>query len=705
MASADEEFVERQRRLGFGVTPVLPPEPSTAQVASMEELRRLDAEREAIEKRNDPYRWRESLPSERERTGALEAAGRGFAQEATLGLQDEASGVLGAALTKLDPLGILPPSERRRSFAEVAKEIRDEERKAAKQAREDQPGAYLASGAGGALLTSALGGAKGTGYLARGARALFAPAHAGGGALASGAKAALRAAPASAISAAGHSEADTAGGLARDIGLGAVAGSLASGAVTAIGAAAAKQIEKARRDAVLAGGTITQRRAIQGDKPEAGIAEFIAREKDLARAAARDPTGQRAAELAASKLDDMAPRIKAVADDILAQDARREARQTILRNATARDKLSIAGRDGKKLDSFLIKHSDLADLSVDPASAAEAARGKVTALHDGVVPAYDMLEKMGEGTGLTDVLKSIDAVAKKYDRPGQSSMRKAIEEYGAEFAQRYRGANVDRLGKSYIPIKEMRQIITDDLNKAFRGNVMDPTAAAEMRTELAFAVKDAFDASLEKGLAKRVPFSKKTVADATGLSLDKIKDANREMNQLIAFERTMQRRAMSGAGRAPRPGIDYDAAIDLVAERGKGETAELARRARAIRAFREIQANRAQRATTTGVASSIKGAAKKAIAAAPRALGALELAGRERGLRGGVARVTGEGLGHEARGVAIGSVLSPGAVAPVAGETVAPREDAEEIPPEPPTDAFIGEGNVPPEPPTDAFMR
>jgi len=197
------------------------------------------------------------------KTSSLEAAARGAKQSASLGFSDEGSGLVDALLSKTGTLltGGAPNPYADKSFSEVYKSGRDEERQADVKAREDSPGSFLAGSVAGGLATPSLG-------------AGIAPI-AGLGALAG----------------LGGSESSNIAGMAKDTALGGALGGLAGGAVKGAGALkdmASKGLrEGAEGMAVLATGA-TGKQA-QAFAPETGarlldegLLSFGSKAKDLA---------------------------------------------------------------------------------------------------------------------------------------------------------------------------------------------------------------------------------------------------------------------------------------------------------------------------------------------------------------------------------------------------------------------------------------
>lgn len=93
------------------------------------------------------------------KTSSLEAAARGAKQSASLGFSDEGSGLVDALLSKTGTLltGGAPNPYADKSFSEVYKSGRDEERQADVKARKDSPGSFLAGSVAGGLATPSLG--------------------------------------------------------------------------------------------------------------------------------------------------------------------------------------------------------------------------------------------------------------------------------------------------------------------------------------------------------------------------------------------------------------------------------------------------------------------------------------------------------------------------------------------------------------------
>lgn len=339
---------------------------------------------------------------------ASTAAGRGLVQGLTAGFGDEL-----VALATMDP--------HNRDVLGSYRSRRDAERAVNTRAKEQQGGAYLAGEIGGGLISSAIG----PGRLAAGVgvKALSGAARVGMGA--------ARGAGAGAVYGLGQSEADTLGGMAADVGSGALGGAVLGGALPAAGIAG----RAVGRGAKKATGAV-------GGKVGKAFSAEAAAERNATRLT-RD-----AAEGAKSNLFDN-----------IAQDKDRFAR-------------------------VLTEEGITPKLARDPRAFSDAIAPKLREAGKDIGDVIEALDAGTNGTEARQVLQALNGLRSKYAaNPGTRTQERAIAKVMKAVKEDFGS------GRDKVTFRQLQRFRTG-LGKGTFSNKVDPSVQAELKQEIYGAVSD-----------------------------------------------------------------------------------------------------------------------------------------------------------------------------------------------------------------------
>ncbi len=589
----------------------------------------------------------------------------GLGQGATLGFGEEIAASLEATGTWLGDVvaSAVHGTEVTAQPEEIYEQARDELRQELKEAEEANPYAYAAGELTGGIAATmvpgvgaaraAAPGVRGVGAAERLARAAkltesaVKTARWGGGV--------LRGAGIAGVYGMGKSEAEELGQIIEEgrmaAGVGGLAGvalPLAFKGAEKLGKAALKGIKKQIRTETIGAATEAQKKAFgYGKERIQNLDDFLEQNKEITKVAARDADA--AADIASARAYRIGEEVLTEAGPIHGRNVLKHAQDTVLKGAKKSDIAAMAGKKNPKqgVDDFFRKHPDLAEEVVNQDVAADMAQRRVDSLFaQRVNPAHDLIERVDVrgGVPMTRIMQKLGAVKRQFQKPGiDPRIAKAVDNLQEQIRAQYMGTNV-RKGISHIPIREAREMTTNLQKMAFAGDPFDQAIMREMRNDVAGAVRGAMDDYLETALRKKVPFSKQTIGQALQTrGVADIKQANKDISELIGFKNTMQRKGFAAAAKPPPKAIDEKAAIKILEEQGTAAQKELATQHQRMNALREMLERQATKQAEQGIAPRLKLPGIRDIALAPitlpyragrmayRGLGRFQLA-RQKGL-------------------------------------------------------------------------